>query len=61
MVTNGSQGDAVRKGTGDNLVFTKGHGGLGLNYIIAIQGIFPPNGGGGSYPDIMLGIIFDYT
>ncbi|MEO6187231.1 MAG: tail fiber protein [Ginsengibacter sp.] len=59
MVTAGAQGDEVRKGTGDNLVFTKGHGGLGLNYIIAVMGLYPPRGGGGSggYSDIILGEI----
>ncbi len=44
MVTAGAQGDVLRKGPGDNLIFIKGHGGLGLNYIIAVAGLYPPLG-----------------
>ena len=58
MVTTGSQYDQVRMGGSDSLVYTKGHNGLGLNYIIAVAGIFPTQGGGGTgYSDIIIGEI----
>ena len=56
MVTTGTQSDFLKKGTGDNLVFSKGNNGLGLNYIIALVGIYPSQGGGGGgYSDLILG------
>ena len=57
VVTQGSQYDVVKKGAGDVLTFSKGTKGVGISYIIAITGIYPPRDGGGSYPDIFLGEI----
>lgn len=59
MITGtGAPTDMLKKGSGDVITFTKGRNGLGLNYIIALMGIFPPNGGGGGgYPDVILGEI----
>ena len=57
MLTSGAQSEVLKKGTGDNIVFQKGHNGLGINYIIAIAGIFPSPSGGTGYGDIILGEI----
>lgn len=53
----GTQSDFLVKGTGDNVTSLKGHNGLGLNYIIAVQGIYPSPSGGGTYNQIILGEI----
>jgi microcystin-dependent protein len=48
---SGSRSDLLKKGGADSIVFSKGHNGLGLNYIIAIQGIYPaPDAGGYNEP-----------
>lgn len=41
LTGTGSKSDFLKKGGADSVVFQKGHNGLGLNYIIAIQGVFP--------------------
>jgi microcystin-dependent protein len=56
MVTTGSAYDVLKKTSGDHTAFSKGHGGLGMNYIIAINGLFPPNGGTATgYNDVIIG------
>jgi microcystin-dependent protein len=57
MVTTGSPYDVLKKASGDHTAFSKGHGGLGLNYIIAVEGIYPPYDGGHLYNDIIIGEI----
>ena len=55
MVTgSGSKSDFLKKGAADSIVFQKGHNGLGLNYIIALQGIFPSPDGSASYSEPIL-------
>lgn len=39
-VTQGNPYDAVKKGMNDQLIFSKGSKGVGINYIIAIGGVF---------------------
>ena len=41
--------------------FKKGHGGIGMNYIIAIRGIFPNGGGPDQYDVTILGEIKLYA
>ena len=57
MVTSGNQFDIVKKGSGDSIVFSKGNTGLGLNYIIALYGIFPSQNGNGDYTEQIVGEI----
>ena len=57
MVTNGSQSDVLKKGGGDSIVFSKGNTGLGLNYIISLYGIFPPQSGPANYNNVIVGEI----
>jgi microcystin-dependent protein len=56
-VTQGSQYDIVKKGTGNQLLLSKGNKGVGLNYIIAIAGIFPGFSGSPNYSNIFIGEI----
>ncbi len=57
-VTQGTQYDAVKKGAGNELVFSKGSKGVGLNYIIAVSGIFPVQGASGAvYSNTIIGEI----
>ena len=57
-VTQGSQYDIVKKGTGNAITYSKGYKGLGLNYIIATQGAFTPSGPGvPNYTNIIIGEI----
>lgn len=57
MVQTGSQTDELRKGSGDSVVYSKGKGGVGLNYIIAVIGIYPSATGSTDYTTIILGEI----
>ncbi|UEG49650.1 tail fiber protein [Ferruginibacter lapsinanis] len=53
---SGLQYDVAKKGAGGNIVFEKGHKGLGLNYIISLYGIFPSSGSGSpSYTQQIVG------
>jgi len=57
MLDSGVQTDELRKGGGDSVVFLKGKGGLGLNYIIALYGIYPSQTSGGDYTEQIVGEI----
>ena len=47
LTTGGAQYDFLTKATPDGTVgFRKGHGGMGVNYIICTSGIFPSQSGG---------------
>ncbi len=57
-VTQGVQYDVLKKGAANQLVFSKGQKGVGLNYIIALTGIFPGQGSStGNYNNIFIGEI----
>ncbi len=57
-ITQGHQYDVVKKGASNLLVFSKGSKGTGINYIIAIAGVFPiPDGSSVTYPDLIMGEI----
>jgi microcystin-dependent protein len=58
VVARGNQFDVVKKGANDSLTYVKGSKGLGLNYIIATQGVFPPQSTGSpAYNNIIIGEI----
>ncbi len=55
---SGSAGDFLIRNSAGTLSTRKGHGAVAINFIIALQGIFPPQGGGGaSYTEQILGEI----
>jgi microcystin-dependent protein len=57
-ITQGNQYDVVKKGASNLLVFSKGSKAVGINYIIAITGIFPNQVGSNvTYPDLIMGEI----
>ena len=56
MAGGGNKFDFLKNKGGDSVGFSKGFTGLGLNYIIVIQGIYPSQSNS-SYPDLILGEI----
>ena len=56
-VTAGNQYDVLKKDAGSAISYTKGSKGLGISYIIATQGIFPPLSGNPGYSNIIIGEI----
>jgi microcystin-dependent protein len=55
---SGSAGDFLIRNSSGTLSTRKGHGAVAINFIIALVGIFPPQGGGGgSYTEQILGEI----
>lgn len=45
MITSGgNNSDFLKKGTNDQVAFRKGYNGVGLNYIICTNGIYPSTG-----------------
>lgn len=58
ILTQGAQYDVAKKGAANALEFSKGNKALGLNYIIAITGLYPEQGAGTFvYDNIILGEI----
>jgi microcystin-dependent protein len=59
IVTGGNQYDFLMRSTvSGDVGFRKGHGALGVNYIICLDGIFPPNSGPRpQYNDAIIGEI----
>jgi len=57
ITSNGVQYDVAKKGADGSIFFAKGHKNLGLNYIIALNGIYPPQTGSPSYTSQIVGEI----
>jgi microcystin-dependent protein len=56
-VVAGNQYDVLKKGAGTTVTYTKGTKAVGLNYIIAVQGVYPSPSGSGVYNNIIVGEI----
>ena len=57
IVTQGNEYDVAKKGASGEFVFSKGSKGVGINYIIAVEGLYPIPGGPLSYSNIIMGEI----
>lgn len=58
FITQGNQHDIAKKGSSGLLEFSKGNKGIGMSYIIATGGIFPPQSGGTpAYSNTIIGEI----
>jgi microcystin-dependent protein len=57
-VVEGNQYDVLKKGAGNAITYNKGTKAIGINYIIAVQGVYPPNPPGTpAYNNIIIGEI----